>query len=409
MENESREKHLEPVDSGHRAKKSVFRFLRWRDLAVVIVGVSVGLWLNHHFTPYNPTDYQKWQARPQLAAVGGLRGDERTEQSGLPPGLFIAPQGGAQHFVSGSLGDCLRLVPDGTQTDVFEIPLTGGFLHVKTDLYVSDVVPLAFTRCVVPLDDWAKRFHVYVPHVYDLFMYGDRFPYTYLNWILPDRQEVHYQRVSAGTRYEDAVYEATAADPGFWKSRIAWNGYGWDLNFESGLTLLSPDAYYATRPQQGSVVGIFDKEGRETQLKRDSDGELKKIVAADGAWIQLSYSRGRLSEAKDSLGETAKYSYDTDNRLVGVIYSTGSAIRYGYDSANRVVEVEGSPGGFLLTNKYGSGGNVEEISVGREIYRMRWLVGDVDVDLIGPTGDVRRGHFAKQNGMMTYGVQKLEQ
>jgi hypothetical protein len=36
-------------------------------------------------------------------------------------------------------------------------------------------------------------------------------------------------------------------------------------------------------------------------------------------------------------------------------------------------------------------------------------VGDVDVDLIGPTGDVRRVHFAKQNGMMTYGVQKLEQ
>jgi YD repeat-containing protein len=385
----------------------VFRFLRWRDLAVVAAGVGIGLWLNHHFTPYNPTDYQKWQARPQLAAVANSLGEEKAGQGGLLPCLFIVPGGGAQRLVSGSIGDCLRLVPDGTQLDVFEIPLTGGFLHVKTDLYVSDVMPLAFTRCVVPLDDWAKRFHVYVPHVYDLFMYGDRFPYTYLNWTLPDRQEVHYQRVSAGTAYADAVYEATVTDRTFSESRIAWNGYGWDLNFESGLTVLSPDAYYSTRPQQGSVVGIFDQQGRETRLKRDSDGELKKIVAPGGAWIQLSYSRGRLSEAKDSLGEWAKYSYDAEKRVVGVDYSGGSTIRYGYDSANRVVEVEGSPGGFVLRNKYGSGGNVEELSVGEETYRIRWR-GD-DAAVVGPGGDVRRVHFAKQDGRVTYSVEQVRQ
>jgi YD repeat-containing protein len=394
------------ADSGERAKKSVFRFLRWRDLVVVAVGVGVGLWLNHHFTPYNPTDYQKWQARPQLAAAANAGGDDTVGQSGLPPCLFIAPGGGARRIVSGSIGDCLRLVPDGTQLDVFEIPLGGGFFHIKTDLYVSDAMPLAFTRCVVPLDDWARKFHVYVPHVYDLFMYGDRFPYTYLNWTLPDRQEIHYQRVSAGTGYADAVYEATATDRTFSKSRIAWNGYGWDLNFESGLTMLSPDAYYSTRPQQGSVVGIFDKDGRETRLKRDSDGELKKIVAPGGAWIQLSYSRGRLSEAKDSLGEAAKYSYDAEDRLVGVASSAGSTIRYAYDSANRVVKVEGSPGGFLLRNKYGSAGNVEEVSVGEETYRIRWIANEAAV--LGPGGDVRRVHFAKRDGKLTYTVEKVD-
>jgi YD repeat-containing protein len=396
------------VESVNRAKKSVFRFLRWRDLVVVMAGIGVGLWLNHHFTPYNPPDYQKWQARPPLAAVASSRDEDKAGQSGLPPCLFIPANGGAvRGFVSGSIGDCLRLVPDGTQVDVFEIPLPGGFLHVKTDLYVSDVMPLALTRCVVPLDDWAKRFHVYVPHVYDLFMYGDRFPYTYLNWTLPDRQEVHYQRVSPGTGYADAVYEATATDRTFSKSRIAWNGYGWDLNFESGLTVLSPDAYYSTRPQQGSVVGIFDQQGRETRLKRDSDGELKKIVAPGGAWIQLWYSRGRLSEAKDSLGETAKYSYDAEGRLVGVVHSTGATIRYAYDSANRVVEAETSPGGILLKNKYGAEGNVEELSVGGEVYRVRWLAGEAVV--VGPGGDVRRVHFAKQNAMVTYTVERVRQ
>jgi YD repeat-containing protein len=203
------------------------------------------------------------------------------------------------------------------------------------------------------------------------------------------------------------VYEASATDRTFSKSRIAWNGYGWDLNFESGLTVLSPDAYEATRPQQGSVVGIFDSQGRETGLKRGSDGELKKIVAPDGAWIRLSYSRGRLSEAKDSLGETAKYSYDAEERLVGVVYSAGATVRYAYDSANRVVEAETSPGGIFLKNKYGAEGNVEEISVGGEVYRMRWLASNADVLVVGPGGDVRRVHFAKQNEMVTYQVEKV--
>ena len=160
MTDEIGEERSRAVESGKSANKSVFRFLRWRDLVVVMAGIGVGLWLNHHFTPYNPTDYQKWQARPQLAAVASS-GEVGAGQSGLPPCLFIPASGGAQRFVSGSIGDCLRLVPDGTQVDVFEIPLTGGFLHVKTDLYVSDLMPLAFTRCVVPLDDWARRFHVY--------------------------------------------------------------------------------------------------------------------------------------------------------------------------------------------------------------------------------------------------------
>src|SRR5262249_32559200 len=148
----------------------------------------------------------------------------------------------------------------------------------------------------------------------------------------------------------------TATDRTFSRSRIAWNGWGWDLSSSSGLTLLSPEAYYAERPQQGSVVGIFDEQGHEVKLTRDSNGDLTKIVSPTGAWMKLSYSRGRLTEAEDSLGNSTKYAYDGESRLMSVVYSGGSTLRYSYDSEGRVVEIGESPSGILLKNTYGSNG-----------------------------------------------------
>lgn len=393
------------MDSVNRSKKSIFRFLRWRDLIVVIAGLALGWWINHDYSWTGPNDYQKWRARPQLSAPAKTGGDEKPGQSGVPPCLFIVPESVTdQRVVSGSIGDCLQLIPDGSKLDLFEIPLEGGFLHIKTDLYVPDVMPLAFTRCVVPLDDWAEQNEIYLPHVYDLFMFGSRRPYTYVNWVLPDRQQIHFQRVSSGTSYVDAVFQATSEDRTFSKSRVAWNGWGWDLNLASGLTLLSPEAYNATRRQQGSVVGIFDEQGREVRLTRRSNGDLMKIVSPSGAWIQFAYSESLLTDAKDSLRNSSKYTYDGDGRLMSVDYSTGSALKYSYDSAGRITEIEASPAGISAKNKYDSKGNIERTEAGGEMYSIRRLMDEVDI--AGPTG-ATRVHFAQQNGKAMYTVEKI--
>jgi YD repeat-containing protein len=383
----------------------VFRFLRWRDLIVVIVGLAIGSWMNHRYAIQGPSDYQKWLVRPQLSSQSKAPDDDKPGQSGQLPCLFLVPKGStSERVVSGSVGDCLRLVPDGAKLDVLEVRLDGVFTHIKTDLYVSDVMPLAFTRCVVPLDDCAKRNSIHVPNVYDMFMFGDRRPYTYVNWQFADRQFVHFQRVSPGTSYDDAVFESTSEDRTFSKSRVAWNGWGWDLNFTNGLTLLSPEAYYAERPQQGSVVGIFDEHGREVKLTRESNGNLTKIFSPRGGWLKFDYRRGRLTNAESSLGESAKYSYDGEGRLLDVVYSTGSTLRYSYDSMNRVVEIEGSPSGILAKVQYGATDSIEQIEVDGETYNIRRLVDDVDV--IGPAGDVTLVHFAERDGKLAYTVEK---
>jgi hypothetical protein len=100
-----------------------------------------------------------------------------------------------------------RCLPNRDRLDVFEIPLEGGFFPIKTDLYVPDTIPLAFTRTCVPPTAWSERFQVFLPHVYDPFLTGFIFPYTYQDWRLPDGQSDHYERISPGTGYADAFSE----------------------------------------------------------------------------------------------------------------------------------------------------------------------------------------------------------
>ena len=364
----------------------------------------LGTWVDHHYIALRPNDYQKWQGRPRLSSPERARSNNRAGQSGLRPCLFIVPKGVLdKDFVSRSVGDCQLLLPDGSNLDLFEIPLWGSFVHIKTDLYVPDAMPLAFTRCTIALDDWAQRNRIYIPHVYDLFMFGDRRPYTYLFWRLPDRQEIHFKRVSPGTSYEDAVFESMSEDPIFSRSRVAWNGWGWDLNLPGGLTVLSPEAYWAKRPQQGSVVGIFDQEGREVRLERDSDGDLKKIIAPSGKSIDLRYRRGRLAEAKDSLGNSSRYTYDDEGRLVRVDYASGSAVKYVYDSANRIVEVDGSPSGTVLKVRYGLTGVIEQTEVDGDTYAIRRLADRVEIT--GPKGAVTRVRTTERDKKKTYTVE----
>jgi YD repeat-containing protein len=392
------------VDPVSQPKKSIFRYLRWREFVFIAAGIALGTWLDHYLISLRPTDYQKWQARPKLSLPEKARDYVRAGQRGVPPCLFIVPKGVLDRdFVSRSVGDCLQLLPDGSNLDLFEIPLGASLIHIKTDLYVPDVMPLAFTRCTVPLDDWSTRNRVYVPHVYDLFMYGTRMPYTYVNWDLPDRQEIHFNRVSPGTSYQDAIFESTSGDPTFSRARVSWNGWGWDLNLQDGLTVLSPEAYWAKRPQQGSVVGIFDQEGHEVRLERDSDGDLKKIISPAGKQIDLGYRHGRLTEAKDGSGNWSKYTYDAEGKLVSVDYSSGSAVKYAYDAANRIIEVDGSPSGSLLKIKYGETGFIEQTEVDGDTYTIRRSADAAEIT--GPKGAVTRVRLIMRGGKPTYSVE----
>ena len=408
------------LDEATKPKKGLLRYLRWRDLAVVALGVKRGLCVNSYYARRlkaltSLTDYQKWQARPKLdGPITRAPG-----QTGPDPCLFIVPPDTAnQRIVSGSVGDCLMLVPDGEMVNVFEVTLWwGDFFHVKTDLSVPDTMSLAFTRTYNASDAWASRIHTYFRHVYDPFLYGDRRPYTYVRWVLPDGVHLYYPRVSAGTSFADAVYEEDSPFPVFEGSRIAWNGYGWDLSLANGTTYLSPEGYDATRPQQASLVGIFDKNGNEVQLKRKSSGDLTEIKSPNGQWIRISYQRGQISRVTDSLGAEVNYTYDERYRLKTVTDSRRQATEYAYDSLMRVVRVTGPDGVNLIENTYdphARAGKVVELKLSNgSMYKLAYHFADDAgsgyVDISDPHGEVTHVTLNKQPGKDEpyYTVEKL--
>jgi YD repeat-containing protein len=371
-------------------KKDYWRRRGWKDLIfVAVVGL---LWypLRHDFFPR--TDKGKWEARPRLLIRANVSTAPTFGSDGVDPCFFRVPnKASGQPVASGTFGECLELVPDGRKLDLFEVPIGEALIHVKTDLWIDGAMPVAFTRVTGQLTDWDKRTHNEIRNVYNLYLYGNRFPFTYVFWVLPDDQEVQYERVSRGTGYANAVYEHSDPRPVFGGSQIAWNGSGYDLDLQSGMTYLSPEAYHAKRPQQGSVVAIFDSEGREVRLLRKSNGDLTEIRSPEGHSMSFSYDdSGRMSEARDDSGRSVRYIYDSADRLSEVRYSDGEITRYEYDGVGRIVSVEDSSETLQLTDKYGAQGELTEQTLNGRTCRFRYATKQSQrgghVTVTGPAG-----------------------
>jgi YD repeat-containing protein len=358
----------------------------WADLVVkVCLAIVLGAALGHFFLPryfghLPPTDRERWLARPKLAPLLALASTSAQEKRSRPC-LFLFPSGGVDEpQTSGTVADCLTLVPNGKKMDVLEINLESGELFpVKTDLYVADSMPLAFTRTYCPPDEWSRKFQVHLPQVYDPYLTGSRAPYTYSNWLLPDRQTIHFSRISSGTGYADYIGESKSSDSVFRGSRIAWNGWGWDLALRDGATYLSPEAYNAARPQQGSLTGIFNKDGYQVKLTRAENGDLQEITSPSGQWIRLTYdSPGRIVRATDSAGEHVDYGYDSQDRLQAVHYSNGRSASYTYNTSNQIKAIADTSTGLELSVQYNEHKMPSKVILNGESFEFRYFLDHLD-------------------------------
>ena len=141
----------------------------------------------------------------------------------------------------------------GTGGDPVDLGI-GLFILTNTDLQLPDVLPISLQRTYRPNDTVSRSFGIGASHVFDLFLVGTTFPYTYQELILPDGARVHYDRISTGTSYSDAVYEHTASGTAYYKSRISWNGNGWNLDLKDGSRMTFPESFAVSRPQQAAAA-----------------------------------------------------------------------------------------------------------------------------------------------------------
>src|ERR1700720_846040 len=104
--------------------KGYLRSRGWKDFIFVCLAVVLWTGIGHFLSP--PSDYAQWKVRVKAAPDFSIA--QEPGRSGLPPCFFIVrPQAvNVPSIDSGSVDDCLSLLPNGRRLDVFEIPLEGG-------------------------------------------------------------------------------------------------------------------------------------------------------------------------------------------------------------------------------------------------------------------------------------------
>lgn len=236
---------------------------------------------------------------------------------------------------------------------------SGIFIHTRTDLSVSDVVPLAVTRTYRSRDPVVRAFGIGTTHDYDLLMVGDINPWTYQELVLPDGGRVRFNRISSGTGFTDAVYQALSTPTRFYGAILKWDtsgnvGAAWSLTLRDGSIYRFPEAMGNTRPGLSGVIAYVDPNGNTVVVERNGPwNNVSRLVSTNGRYIAFNYdAAGRVSQVVDNAGRTAAYTYDSNNRLASVTNAEGGVESYTYDTNNNMLTVTDPRGNVMVSNTY---------------------------------------------------------
>jgi RHS repeat-associated protein len=269
---------------------------------------------------------------------------------------------------------------------------TGLFILDKTDLALPDTMPLSLTRTYRQSDTVSRAFGIGTSHPYASYLWSAN-PYAEVDLILPDGGRVHFLRISSGTGWTDAVFEHTSSPTRFYKSRIWWNGGGWDLQFKDGTKLVFAD--------NGPLQYIQDRFGNRTLLDRGTNpyANIATIRSPNGRWISLHYDgSGRIDQAKDNAGRTVSYVYNAAGYLWKVTDVFGQLTEYTYDASNRMRTIKDARQITFLTIDYDANTRVwKQTQADSTFFQFDYVLDQngrvTQTDVTDPRGFVRRSTF----------------
>jgi RHS repeat-associated protein len=315
-------------------------------------------------------------------------------------------------FIGGML-NLLRTIGDPVD------PSTGKFLYSKLDMAVSDVMPAQLTRTYQTGDFLSRSFGVGSTHPYDMFLVGDTFPYTYTDLIGPFGSRIHFNRISPGSSFEDAVYQNNDHQSNLYKATIVWNGTSWTLTLKNGIAMDFEEGFGATAPGQSGLIAIRDRNGNRLSLSRAPNGNLLQILTPNGRALNFVYDTSdRISGVTDNIGRQVLYTYDTGGRLETTTDPLGGVTRYTYDANNQMLTVRDPRNILYLTNQYDNAGRVSlQTMADTGTYQFAYTEDGngniIQTDVTDPRGTVQRlsfntsGYFS--GGLLTGRTEALGQ
>jgi len=279
---------------------------------------------------------------------------------------------------------------------------TGLFEHLVVDVTLPDIMPLTLSRTYRTRDTVSRAFGIGASHSYDYFLIGDTFPYSFQDLVLPDGARIHYTRIDggAGDDFTVAVYEHTTTPTRFYKSKITWNGNGWDLKLRDGTLYVFRDGFGATRPGHAGMIRAQDRNGNAHKIDRDINGNVTKITSfPSGRWIELtSDASNRVTQVRDNIGRTLLYTYDGTGRLTQVTDPKAGIWLYTYDTFSRMTTIKNPRNVTIVTNEYNAAGKVIRQTVGNGgVYTFAYTLDGngktIQADITDPRNFVRRVTF----------------
>ncbi len=273
----------------------------------------------------------------------------------------------------------------------------GLLLDQRTDFFVPDRIPLELTRVLRTQDTGARAFGIGGNHNLNMFLVGDKWPFTWMDLILEHGGRAHFKRSNWGFGYWDARYtNQDAKGSEFAGSTIEWAWPGWQIR-NWGMTYQFSAGGSAEQPGQGALMSIRAYNGSRLVLTRDPSGNLLRARSPAGNELLFKYDSGnRVIQAEQKNGGRFEYSYDAAGRLIRVVDDAQRTTEYGYDSAGRM-NLIAENGAKLCSIEYDREGWVrsETLADGR-IYRFEYMRGGDGqtfwVNLFDSAGPLRRIH-----------------
>lgn len=275
---------------------------------------------------------------------------------------------------------------------------TGLFSYEKSDLTLQDTMPVEITRVYRTQDATSRTFGIGTTFRYDMFLWSVN-NYQEADLILPDGGRIHYVRISPGTGFVDAIYEHTATPTAFYKSRLAWNGNGWDLKLKDGTIYVFPDF--------APLASIRDRYGNQITITRvgGSTGNISRITSSNGRWVEFTYdTSNRITRAKDNISRVVDYTYDATGRLwkASNIHfeseSNPGLTEYTYDTSHRMLTIKDPRNNTYVINEYDANGRVQkQTQADLTTFLFTYTVdanGEVtQTDVTDPRGHIHRAVF----------------
>src|SRR5262249_41736560 len=158
--------------------------------------------------------------------------------------------------------------------------------------------------------------------------------------------KIHYVRISPGSGWGDAVFEAQDSPTQFYKSRITWNGDGWDLTLKDGTVFV--------QGENAPMQGWRDRNGNRVAITRTDRprGHIVPPTTSNGRGIAFRYDGGnRIIQATDNTGRVVGYTYDATGHLSRVTRPDGSTHQFTYTAGGSLATITDARGITFLTNE----------------------------------------------------------